>query len=81
MKIKAIRCTGFSDVFNLEVESTHDFAVESGIIVHNCYDQVRYVAMQNPISPRPHTPPKLIVFDPLTAEPAAYAPYEFFRRL
>lgn len=41
MKIKAIRYAGKADVFNMEVADTHDYAIENGLIVHNC----RYVIM------------------------------------
>jgi hypothetical protein len=36
---------GTADVYNLEVEDTHDFAVAGGIIVHNCGDDARYQVM------------------------------------
>ena len=52
MKVKSIKYAGKSDVYNLEVEDTHDFAVGSGAIVHNCYDEWRYVCMSRPIPPR-----------------------------
>ena len=29
-------------VFNLEVEGVHNFAVNNGLIVHNCMDALRY---------------------------------------
>ena len=31
-----------TDVYNMEVDGTHCFAVNGGIIVHNCMDAVRY---------------------------------------
>ena len=52
MKVKTIRFAGVADVYNMEVADTHDFAVEGGVIVHNCYDELRYVCMKNPIAPR-----------------------------
>lgn len=33
------------DVYNMEVMGTHNFAVNGGIIVHNCMDETRYFAM------------------------------------
>jgi len=30
------------DVYNLEVDSTHNFIVNNGIVVHNCMDALRY---------------------------------------
>lgn len=40
--IKAIRKVGRADVYNMEVEGNHNFAIESGLIVHNCMDSMRY---------------------------------------
>lgn len=33
---------GCEDVYNMEVSGTHCFAVNGGIIVHNCMDATRY---------------------------------------
>ena len=32
------------DVYNMEVMGTHNFAVNGGLIVHNCMDSIRYFA-------------------------------------
>ena len=32
------------DVYNMEVVGTHNFAVNGGVIVHNCMDDTRYFA-------------------------------------
>lgn len=40
--IKSIRMIGTGPVYNLEVEDNHNFAVNGGLIVHNCQDAVRY---------------------------------------
>lgn len=81
MRVKAIRPAGAADVYNLEVEETHDFAVESGIIVHNCYDELRYVCMKNPISPPPAAEPKVRPYSPLDTEAdRQHDHYEFYRR-
>ena len=32
------------DVYNMEVIGTHNFAVNGGVIVHNCMDDTRYFA-------------------------------------
>ena len=32
------------DVYNMEVMGTHNFAVNGGVIVHNCMDDIRYFA-------------------------------------
>ena len=61
MKIKSITPAGRSDVFNMEVEVTHDFAVgKAGAIVHNCYDEWRYMCMSRPIAPRDPVVPQQI---------------------
>lgn len=52
MRIKRIEPAGFADVYNMEVDDTHDFAVGSGVIAHNCYDEWRYICMSRPIPPR-----------------------------
>ena len=80
MKIKSIRAAGTADVYNMEVEDTHDFAVGSGVIVHNCYDQLRYICMKNPLPPRPRKAPPLVVYDPLDLNTPQYDKYEFYRR-
>lgn len=51
MKVITILDAGKADVYNMEVEGTHDFAVANGVIVHNCYDEFRYACMENPINP------------------------------
>lgn len=40
--IKSIRKVGKADVYNMEVEDNHNFAIEGGLIVHNCMDETRY---------------------------------------
>ena len=30
------------NVYNMEVIGTHNFAVNGGVIVHNCMDEIRY---------------------------------------
>lgn len=44
-KVTSIVHGGIDDVFNLEVEHTHAFAVNGGLIVHNCADSTRYACM------------------------------------
>lgn len=43
-KVSSIEYDGYDDVYNLEVEDTHCFAVNGGLIVHNCMDDIRYFA-------------------------------------
>lgn len=42
VKIKSIKLIGYEDVYNMEVEKYHNFSVNGGLIVHNCYDSVGY---------------------------------------
>lgn len=43
VRIKQIRKLPAQPVYNMEVENTHCFAVNGGIIVHNCEDATRYL--------------------------------------
>ena len=52
MKIKRVERAGHADVYNMEVEETHDFVIQGGVISHNCADETRYMCMPRPISPR-----------------------------
>jgi hypothetical protein len=80
MKIKSIKAAGNADVYNMEVEGTHDFTVNGGVIAHNCYDELRYVCMANPIAPRPQTARKIKSYSPLDAEVTYDRSYDFYRR-
>lgn len=65
MRIKAIRQAGNADVYNMEVEDTHDFVIQGGVIAHNCPDEVRYMCMSKPIKPIIPVERKPIISDPL----------------
>lgn len=67
-------------VYNMEVDDTHDFAVEGGIIAHNCYDELRYVCMSNPIAPRPRKAPALVVYDPLSTDEPDMGRYDWYKK-
>ena len=41
-RVKNVKRLGVADVYNMEVEGTHCFAVNGGLIVHNCVDSLRY---------------------------------------
>lgn len=41
-KIKSITPIGKQDVYNMEVQDHHNFSVNGGLIVHNCYDSLGY---------------------------------------
>lgn len=36
----------------MEVEDTHSFVIQGGVIAHNCADEARYFCMSRPIKPR-----------------------------
>lgn len=42
-EIASVEDAGYEDVYNMEVETDHNFAVNGGYIVHNCMDAVRYM--------------------------------------
>ncbi len=65
MKVKSVRYAGRMDVFNMEVDDTHDFIVQGGVISHNCADEWRYACMARPVSPRRPVEQKRIRNDPL----------------
>lgn len=52
MKIVSIKRVQPEDVYNLEVEGTHSFVIQGGVISHNCMDEARYLCMSRPIKPR-----------------------------
>ena len=65
MKAVKVECVGEEDVYNMEVEGTHDFAIQGGVIAHNCADETRYFCMSRPIKPREKKINKPIEDDPL----------------
>ena len=65
MKVKGIRYVGKADVYNMEVEDTHDFVVQGGVVVHNCADSLRYFCMMRPIAPRIAEEKEVPLYDPL----------------
>ena len=56
MRVLSVERAGKADVFNMEVEDTHDFVVQGGVISHNCADETRYLCMARPIKPRMPVP-------------------------
>ena len=65
MKVSKIESAGNAAVYNMEVDDTHSFVVNGGIIAHNCYDETRYFLMARPMQAKE---PKIYVphtFDPL----------------
>ena len=42
VKIAEIKLDGTEDVYNMEVPGAHNFAINGGLIVHNCMDALRY---------------------------------------
>lgn len=51
MKIKSVTYAGKADVYNMEVEDTHDFVIQGGVISHNCLDATRYFCMLRQVAP------------------------------
>ena len=81
MRIKAIRHSGKDDVFNMEVEDTHDFVIQGGVISHNCADECRYLCMMNPIKPVEAKEKKAKVWSPLDDdEEIKRDQYAFYRK-
>lgn len=81
MRIKAIRPAGKADVFNMEVEDTHDFVIQGGVISHNCADECRYLCMMNPIKPVEVKEKKARVYNPLDDEEEIKRDqYAFYRK-
>jgi len=52
MKIKSITFIGEEPVYNMEVDRFHNFAVNGGVIVHNC-DSIRYLLSNRPAPTNP----------------------------
>lgn len=65
MKVKSIKPAGYADVYNMEVEDTHDFVIQGGVISHNCADEWRYMCMSRPIAPLEPIEEKPVYYDPL----------------
>lgn len=65
MKVRSIKPAGYADVYNMEVEETHDFVIQGGVISHNCADEWRYMCMSRPIAPLKPVEKTPIYFDPL----------------
>lgn len=65
MRVKSITYAGKADVFNMEVEDTHDFVIQGGVISHNCADEWRYMCMSRPIDPLRPVEKRTILSDPL----------------
>ena len=42
VRVKSVRRRMAEPVYNMEVERHHNFAVNGGLIVHNCLDSTRY---------------------------------------
>lgn len=57
---------GRSDVYCLEVPSTHAFAVEGGVVVHNCMDGLRYLIRSGLARARVQTPERTAPVEEMT---------------
>lgn len=69
MKVKSIKPAGYADVYNMEVEDTHDFIIQGGVIAHNCADDWRYMCMSRPVSPIIPVKEDKLLIDPLNIMP------------
>lgn len=69
MKVKSIKPAGYADVYNMEVEDTHDFIIQGGVIAHNCADDWRYLCMSRPVSPIIPVKEDKLLIDPLNIMP------------
>lgn len=65
MRVARITRAGTADVFNMEVEDTHDFVIQGGVVAHNCADEARYFCMSRPIAPRAAKKPDPFYHSPL----------------
>ena len=65
MKVVRITPVGRRDVYNMEVNETHDFVIQGGVISHNCADEARYFLMSRPVKPLIKEMHKNVGFDPL----------------
>ena len=65
MKVKSVTYAGKADVYNMEVEDTHNFVIQGGVIAHNCPDEIRYMCMSRPVQPIIETHEDVILTDPL----------------
>ena len=65
MKVKSVSYAGKADVYNMEVDETHDFVIQGGVISHNCADEVRYFLMSRPIKPRMQAKPDEFASNPM----------------
>ena len=65
MKVKSVSYAGKADVFNMEVDETHDFVIQGGVISHNCADETRYMCMSRPVKPIIQPKKQIIISDPL----------------
>lgn len=55
-RVKSIKYIGTQDVYNMEVETHHNFSVNGGLIVHNCgYGLVTHHIRKSKI-PEPEKP-------------------------
>lgn len=56
VKVVEVADAGYHDVYCLVADKYHAFAVEGGIIVHNCYDECKSFFMSRPLIPRQQKP-------------------------
>lgn len=65
MRVLSVEPVGNADVYNMEVDVTHDFIIQGGVVAHNCLDDARYMCMARPIPPRNIKKKVTVISDPL----------------
>jgi len=48
-RVKTKKFAGYEDVYNMEVSVHKNYAINGGLIVHNC-DSIRYFASGRPVA-------------------------------
>lgn len=85
MKIKSIEYAGKADVYNMEVEDTHSFIIQGGVVSHNCADETRYMCMARPIKPRMAKEPdkykESVLYQALDIPKEMLAKYEDYKEM
>ena len=69
-RVKCVRYIGKEDVYNMEVDEAHNFAIQGGLIVHNC-ESLRYGLMSRPAPTRikPNAETAAYQYNPLSPPP------------
>lgn len=63
-RVKKVEKCGTADVYNMTVDGCHNYAIGSGLIVHNC-ESARYGLMSRPIAAHTEKQKPVYQYDPL----------------